>query len=29
MQAVKGWQAAHRLSADGLTGPITWKAMGL
>jgi hypothetical protein len=29
IQAVKGWQAAHRLVVDGLTGPITWRAMGL
>jgi peptidoglycan hydrolase-like protein with peptidoglycan-binding domain len=29
INSVKGWQAAHRLSSDGLTGPITWTAMRL
>jgi len=29
IQAVKGWQAAHQLQADGLTGPPTWRAMRL
>jgi peptidoglycan hydrolase-like protein with peptidoglycan-binding domain len=29
IQAVKGWQAAHHLEADGLTGPLTWRAMRL
>jgi peptidoglycan hydrolase-like protein with peptidoglycan-binding domain len=26
---VRGWQAAHHVAADGLTGPKTWHAMGL
>ncbi len=29
IQAVKGWQAAHQLKSDGLTGPVTWRAMRL
>jgi peptidoglycan hydrolase-like protein with peptidoglycan-binding domain len=29
INAVKGWQAAHHLLADGLTGPKTWAAMRL
>lgn len=29
INSVKGWQAAHRMVADGLTGPKTWAAMGL
>jgi hypothetical protein len=29
IHAVTGWQAAHHLTADGLTGPKTWAAMGL
>jgi peptidoglycan hydrolase-like protein with peptidoglycan-binding domain len=27
INAVRGWQASHRLTADGLTGPLTWRAM--
>jgi peptidoglycan hydrolase-like protein with peptidoglycan-binding domain len=29
MQSVRGWQAAHNLQVDGLTGPRTWLAMRL
>jgi hypothetical protein len=29
IQAVRGWQAAHGLQVDGLTGPRTWLAMRL
>lgn len=29
INAVRGWQAAHNLQVDGLTGPRTWLAMRL
>jgi hypothetical protein len=29
IQSVRGWQAAHNLLVDGLTGPRTWLAMRL
>src|SRR3954454_4461237 len=29
IHAVRGWQAAHLLVSDGLTGPLTWAAMRL